>query len=86
MNVTDIGSIPISSEVYIKKSNNLTQEQVDDTMFPEVLSPLQHEFKYLYDELPRLHPKYMFIPAKPGVLPSKFLDLKYYVPLYSSTS
>ena len=45
-NATDIGSIPISSEDYIKESNNLTQEQIENIMFLEVLSPLQQELKY----------------------------------------
>ena len=45
-NVPYIGSIPISSEDYIKKSNNITQDQIKDTIFPDVLSPLQQKFKY----------------------------------------
>ena len=40
-NVPDIESIPISSEEYINESNNLTQEQIENIMFPEVLSTLQ---------------------------------------------
>ena len=32
-NVSDIGSIPISSDDYINKSNNLTQEQIEKIMF-----------------------------------------------------
>ena len=44
-NVTDIGSIPISSEDYINESKNTTQEQIDNIMFLEVLSTLQQEFK-----------------------------------------
>ena len=32
-NVTDIGSIPISSEDYINWSNNITQEQIENIMF-----------------------------------------------------
>ena len=41
MNVPDIGSIPISLEDYINESNNITQEQIENIMFPEVISPLQ---------------------------------------------
>ena len=41
MNVSNIASIPISSQGYINESNNITQEQFDNIMFPEVLSPLQ---------------------------------------------
>ena len=33
-NVPDVASIPISSEYYINESNNLTQEQIDNIMFP----------------------------------------------------
>ena len=33
-NVPDIGKIPISSEDYITKSNNLTREQIENIMFP----------------------------------------------------
>ena len=36
-NVPDIGSITISSEYYINESKNITQEQIEDIMFPEVL-------------------------------------------------
>ena len=35
-----MGSIPIYSEDYINESNNLTQEQIEKIMFPEVLPPL----------------------------------------------
>ena len=51
INVPDIGSIPISSEGYINESTNITQEIIDNIMFPEVLSPLQPEFKYWHDKL-----------------------------------
>ena len=40
-NMPDIESIPISSEEYINESNNLTQEQIENIMFPEVLSTLK---------------------------------------------
>ena len=50
-------------------------------MFPEVLSTLQQEFKSWHDKLSRLHPKYMFRLSKPGVLPSRFIYLKYNVPI-----
>ena len=40
-NVTDIGSIPISLEDYINESKNLTQKQIENIMFQEVLSRLQ---------------------------------------------
>ena len=36
-NVPDIGYIPISSENDINYSKNLTQEQIDNVMFSEVL-------------------------------------------------
>ena len=36
INVPDNRSIPISSEDYINKSKNFTQEQIDKIMFPEV--------------------------------------------------
>ena len=42
MNVTDIGYIPISSGDYRNKSNNLTQQQIENIMFTEVLSTLQN--------------------------------------------
>ena len=44
-NLPDIGSILISSECYKNESKNLTQEQIEKIIFPEVLSPLQKEFK-----------------------------------------
>ena len=37
----DIGYIPISLEYYINESKNITQEQIKNIMFPEVISPLQ---------------------------------------------
>ena len=40
-NVPDIGYTPDSSEDYINESNNLTQEHIENIMFPEVLSHLQ---------------------------------------------
>ena len=39
--VTDIVYIPIHSEDYINESKNLTQEQIENIMFPEFLSLLQ---------------------------------------------
>ena len=33
INVPDIGSNPISSEVYINESNNIIQEKIDNIMF-----------------------------------------------------
>ena len=53
-------------------------------MFPEVLSPLQHEFRSWHDNLSHLHPKSMLRLEKLGVLPPIFLDLKYDVPLCES--
>ena len=44
-NVPDVGSITISSEDYINKSKNLTQEKNENIMFPEVLSTLKQELK-----------------------------------------
>ena len=40
-NVPDIGSITLSSEDYINESNNLTQEQIGNIIFPKFLSHLQ---------------------------------------------
>ena len=40
-NMPDIGSIPISPKDYINESKNLTQEQIYNIMFPELISPLQ---------------------------------------------
>ena len=45
-NVPDIGSIKIYSDDYINESKNITQEQIENIMFPEVLPPLQKESKY----------------------------------------
>ena len=45
-------------------------------MFPEMLSPLQQEFKFWHEKLCQLNPKYMFRLEKLGVLPERFLDLK----------
>ena len=59
-NVPDIGSIPFYSKDYINKSINITQERMDNIVFPEFLSPLQQEFKYWHDKLSHLHPKSMF--------------------------
>ena len=53
-------------------------------MFPEVLSPLQQEFKSCHDKLSHLHTKSIFRLAKYGFLPSKFLDMKDDVPLCAS--
>ena len=74
-------AIQISSEDYINESKHLTQEQIENIMFSEVLSPLQQEFKYWHDNLSHLHPKSVFRLAKLGVLPSIFLYLKDDVPL-----
>ena len=52
-------------------------------MFPEVISTLKQEFKSLHDKLPHPHHKSMFIIAKRGVLPSRFIYLKDDVPLCS---
>ena len=40
-NVPDIGSIPIYSEECINESNTITQEQIYNIMFIEVISYLQ---------------------------------------------
>ena len=68
-NVPDIGSIPISSDDYINESNHIKLEQIDMIMFPEVIPPLQQEFKSWNDKLSHLHPKSMFIIANIVVLP-----------------
>ena len=39
--VPDIESVTISSYDYINKSKNITQEQIENIMFPENLSPLE---------------------------------------------
>ena len=82
--VPDIGSITISSEKYINESKILTQEQIENIMFPEVLSPLQQEFKSCYYKLSHLHLKSMFRLETFGVLTSIIPDLKDYFPLFAS--
>ena len=77
----DIVLIPIFSEDYFNESKNLVQEINQNIMFPEVLSHLQHEFKFCNDKLSYLHPKSMFRLEKLGVLPELLLDLKDDVPL-----
>ena len=79
----EIVTIPIYSNYYINESKNLTQEQIDNIIFPVVLSPLKQEFKYWHDKLSHLHPKSLFRLEIFGVLQSKFIDLKNYVPLYA---
>ena len=69
MYILDIGSITIYSSYYINESKNITQEQIDDIMFPEVQSPLQQEFKSWNDKLSHLHPKSMFRLVKIGFIP-----------------
>ena len=44
-NVPDITSITIFSEDYVNLSNNLTQEQIENIMFPLFLSSLKQKFK-----------------------------------------
>ena len=83
-NVSDIGSIRIYSEYYINESNNLTREQIENIIFPEVISPLQQEFKYWNEKLSHLHPKSIFRLAKLGILPSIFIELKYDLRLCAS--
>ena len=83
-NAPYIVSIPILSEAYINKSKNLTQEQVYNIVFLEVLSPLQQEFKSWYYKLFCLHHKSIFRLATLGILPKSFLDIKYDVPLCES--
>ena len=58
--VSNIASVKIYSYYYINKSNNLAQEKIEDIIFPEVLSHLQQEFKYLRENLFHLHVKSMF--------------------------
>ena len=55
--VSDIGSIPISSEEYLNQSNNLTHDCFEKIVFPEVLLTLQQEFKSWHDKLSHLHSK-----------------------------
>ena len=68
-NVPDILSIPIYSEDYKNQSNYLTQQQIDNIIFPEVLSSLQQEFKSWHENVSNLYPKSMFRLTKLGVLP-----------------
>ena len=70
------GSIQISSEDCINKSKNLTQEKIENIIFPEVLSTLQQEFNSRHETLSHLHLKSIFRLAKIGFLPSRFIDLK----------
>ena len=53
----------------------ISHKKNENIIFPEVLSPLQQEFKSCHDKLSHLHTKLMFRLAKLGVLPSTFLDL-----------
>ena len=80
-NVPYILLITILSEDYINESKNFTQEQMENIMFSEVLSPLQQEFKSCHDKLSHLHPKSIFRIEKLEVIPSRFLNLKDDVPL-----
>ena len=57
---------------------------MENIIFPEVLSPLQQEFKSWHDKLSNLYPKSLFRLAKIGVFPSIFIDLKDDVPLCES--
>ena len=79
-----IVSIPISSEDYIKESKNLTKEQIQNIMFPEVISPLQQEFISWNYKLSHLHTKSIFRLANFGFLTSIFLYLEDDVPLRAS--
>ena len=79
VNILYIGYIPISLKEYKNESNILTQEQISNIMFPELLSLLQQEFKSWNDKLSLLHPKSMFILGKIGFFLSIFVDLKDYV-------
>ena len=67
-----------------KNIKNLTQEQIDNIMFPEVLLPLQHELKSWNDKVYHFHPRFMLRLAKLGVIPLNFLYLNYDVPLFAS--
>ena len=80
-NVPDIGSIPIYLEGYINYSKNIKQQQIENTIFSEVLSQLQQELKSWDDKLSHLHTKFIFRLEKSGVLPSIYLDLKDDVPI-----
>ena len=44
------------------------QENIENIMFPKVLSPLQQELKSRQDKLYNLHTKYIFRLEKIGVL------------------
>ena len=47
----------------------LHKKKLENIMFPELISPLQHEFKYWNDKLSNLLPKSMFRLEKLEVLP-----------------
>ena len=83
-NEPDIALITIFSEYYINEYKNLTQEQIANIMFLEVLSHLKHEFRFWHDNLSHLHPKSMFRLAKLGALLAQFLYLKDDMPLWAS--
>ena len=58
------------------ESKNLTQETIEDILFPEVLSLLHQGSNFLYEKLSRLHPKSMVRLAKHGFLPTNILNIK----------
>ena len=52
-------------------NSRISRKKNDNIMFPEVLPPLQQEFKSWHDKLSHIHPKSTFRLAKPGPLPKK---------------
>ena len=59
-NLPCTASIPIYPAKYINESKNTTQEKIENIMFTEVLSLLQHELKSWHDKLFHLHLVSMF--------------------------
>ena len=77
----EIASITISLDDYINGSKNLTQEQIENIMFPEVLSNFKRALRSCNDKLSHLHPKSMLRLEKLGLLLEIILSLKDDVPL-----
>ena len=73
---TDIGKITVSTEDFLEAAEHLTADDIKLIQSPEILSPLQIEWKKLHDchghtpfpDMDRL--------AECGILPEKFKQLK----------
>ena len=70
----------------IKSKNQITahKKKIDNIMFPEVLSNLQHKLKSWHENLCHLYTKSMFILSELGIIPSVFIYLKDDVPICES--